>query len=96
MIVVCGCGLLCTPYLIIYVLTGFDARDSSSVQRGFTMAWLVIGQVYGLIFYICGVEQALASDDTCYMMLLTYTVVAIGGFVVVGQMMMAGEVCTVI
>jgi hypothetical protein len=38
---------LITPYAVIAGMTQFEPRHSTSTQRGFTMAWLVVGQVYG-------------------------------------------------
>jgi hypothetical protein len=91
-----GLGALAfvAPYAIIGSLTGFKSRSSTSAQRGWTMAWLVRGEVYGLLF---GILQRLTGGDkiTRYLRysVLLYGAPAIGGFVVVKQMIVADGYC---
>ena len=77
------------PYIIIAALTKFKAQKSTSVQRGFMMSWLVVGQVGG---FICG---AVMFDDqtwrqrcrTFIISTITFGAPSIGGFVVAALMM---------
>lgn len=83
-------------YLIIYLLTHFNGRESTGVPRGFTMAWLVIGQLYGWLFYAVRGSDRMVSKGLLLGLALGVGAGAVGGFVVVGQMMMGDETCTVI
>lgn len=60
------------------------------------MAWLVIGQMVGWVLYSTPVQDRLVSEWFRVSMALAYSIGAVGGFVVVAQMMMSDEVCTVI
>jgi hypothetical protein len=90
------------PYAIIGGLTGFKAGSSTSAQRGWTMSWLVIGQVYGGYIQILRkyAYPDLASDMSGAEMYVVTTLVvlftgvpAIGGYVVVTQMIIADGYC---
>lgn len=101
---------LITPYAVIAVLTRFQARQSTSIQRGFTVAWLVVGQVYGytlanfnLIRNILNhnpphldageVKQGLFFLKLHALVLISIGAPAVGGFVVVGQMLKEAGSC---
>lgn len=95
--IVVGICCIAAPYIIIYLLTGFRAGHSTRSQRGWLMSWLVISQVYGFL----PSASSLKHNNTFTRLLLLYTIsvagiAAIGGFVVVGQMIMNDAFCTVL
>lgn len=81
---------------MIYILTHFNGQQSTELQRGFVMAWLVLGQVYGWLLYSLLGSNGMLIERVRLFVTLIVGAGAVGGFVVVGQMMMADEVCTVI
>ena len=46
------------PYIVIGVLTRFKPQSSTALQRGFMMAWLVVGQVSGFLCYVLMEEKS--------------------------------------
>lgn len=95
-----GVLALVAPYAIIGGLTQFKSADSTKAQRGWTMAWLVVGQVYGLwISFSIRNQLAYVVEPKsvwlgCNIFVLLIGAAAIGGLVVVGQMMTAyGYIC---
>ena len=87
------------PFIVIGVLTHFKKGDSTTAQRVWTMMWLVLGILFGLVSE-AGDWQGVKYDsveETNPQILLASRVIcvglygfpAIGGFVVVGQMMKA-------
>lgn len=96
-------GVCCivAPYIIIQLLTSYQAGHSTGSQRAWLMAWLVISQFYGVSFYLAGIDLMRKSDSTDSKLILMCTIMvtgtaSIGGFVVVGQMMTNDKICTVI
>jgi hypothetical protein len=92
-----------TPYIILKAMTNFDAGDSTPAQRGWTMGWLAVGQLYGLLAALAGFLVWLENPDpnsglpVSGQLLLGATVpsvAAIGGFVVVGQMLVVHGQCS--
>lgn len=95
------------PLAVIDGLTHFKKGDSTTAQRVWTMMWLVFGIFFGPLFevsyYWHGVTEnsererdaldALASE---IIFLGLVGCPAIGGFVVVGQMMKAYGTCTLL
>lgn len=97
------------PFIALYCLTGFKSNQSTQSQRGWTIAWVVCGQVLGafgfVIRKITVKESQPESDNTLgqgetlpskLALAIAYGVPAIGGFVVVAKMMMQDEVCRVL
>jgi hypothetical protein len=72
---------MAAPYAIIGGISGFQDGESTRAQRGWTISWLVFGQVFGGL---------LGPREYFF---LPWGAPAIGGFVVVGQMIMADGVC---
>lgn len=79
-------GLL-LPYVMISVLTGFDPRNSTHYQRLWTMSWLVVGQVVGIVvafamkgIHDCGGRVILLFPSAILV------IPAIGGLVTVAKM----------
>lgn len=104
-----GTFSLFAPYVILQLLTGFEARQSSVSQRIWMMLWLVVGQVYGCL--LC--PLALSADsskkgralfNTIYggagarilLLVILPGSAAIGGYVVVAQTMLQDEVCVIV
>jgi hypothetical protein len=72
---------IATPYAIIGGISGFQEGESTRAQRGWTMSWLVLGQVFG----------GLIGPREYFF--LPWGAPAIGGFVVVAQMIVADGYC---
>jgi len=99
---VCHFGLAAVPIAIIGGLSGFQSASSAIYQRVWTMMWLVFGSVLGPLMrsavtpprsmrmYNSNVSGELSMIPT----LLLYWVPAIGGLVVVGQMITEYGVCS--
>ncbi|MCJ1331009.1 hypothetical protein MMC10_007696 [Thelotrema lepadinum] len=86
------------PLVVVGALTGFEAGSSTPVQRGFTMAWLAVGILVGIIMPdFARTRRRLASQtfDTLLTVVM-YAPVSVGGMVVVGQMLREYGVCTLI
>ena len=90
---------LVAPYAIIGGLTKFQPEQSTKTQRGWTMAWLVVGQLYGafLPLYDESFEQMSQQHEryenfampvwlTKLLFVCSLGIPAIGGFVIVGMM----------
>jgi hypothetical protein len=78
-------------------LTNFDNGESTRSQRVWIMLWLVLSQVLGGILLLrekvgASVEDVLISTFVT----LFFSPASIGGFVVVGQMMIADQVCVIV
>lgn len=91
-----GFCCLALTYVIILLLTGFSAGQSTQSQRAWLMSWLVCSQVHGLLFYVdCrGARSGSGWKRLRYSLMAGST--AVGGFVVVAGMIMQDEVCSVI
>lgn len=87
-------GLL--PFAIIGPLSHFNDGESTKVQRGWTMAWLVVGNIFGHYSYetIETLSNSVASRALSFnfvkiplLKVLLYGAATVGGMVVVGQML---------
>jgi len=91
-----------TPYIILKAMTNFDAGDSTPAQRGWTMGWLAVGQLYGLLTAGAGLVFWMQDPDTGSRLplsghllgLVVPSAAGIGGFVVVGQMLVVHGQCS--
>lgn len=85
------------PPIIILLLTGFDNGQSTESQRAWMIASLAVGEAYGVSFYSLRTTIERTVED-CLVLGLGFIVgtAVIGGFVVIGQMMMHDEVCKVL
>lgn len=63
------------------------------IQRTWLMAWLVIGQVYGLPVHSIRLRTNMSEELQLLACLPVAGFSTIGGFVVVGLMMVQDEVC---
>lgn len=85
------------PYIILAGFTGFAPGASTAMQRGFTMAWLVTGQIFGGWFTFMSLLEFHTTTKDYIMTILFYILVpiipAIGGLVVVGQMLVVNGDC---
>jgi hypothetical protein len=75
------------PYVVVAALTGFDPRNSTYYQRLWTMSWLVVGQVAGIVaafamkgIHDCGGRVILLFPSAILV------IPAIGGLVTVTKM----------
>ena len=77
------------PYIVIGVLTHFKPQSSTALQRGFMMAWLVVGQVSGfLCYYFMEPKSKWHERGRLFaIFVVLFGSPAIGGFVMVGLMM---------
>jgi hypothetical protein len=79
------------PLAIIGGLSGFSTGDSKAYQRVWTMVWLVFGIFFGPAL---NVRISVFNSFTYALIWMAYAVPAIGGYVVVGQMINQYGVCT--
>lgn len=97
------------PYIIIYLLTGFESRESTLSQRIWITLWIAGGQVYGLVLcpLVFGSDRTAAGRilfNTIYggsgarviFLVLLPGAAAIGGYVVVAQTMLTDRVCVIV
>ncbi|TGO45278.1 hypothetical protein BOTNAR_0682g00040 [Botryotinia narcissicola] len=76
------------PYIIIYILTGWQKIQATSIQINFTIHWLCLGQSSGL--FIVEFERHTRRSYWGWILLFVvvcYSWVPIGGLVVVAQEM---------
>lgn len=76
------------PYIIIYILTGWQKRQATSTQSNFTIHWLCLGQTSGLS--IAEFERHTRRSYWGWILLFVvvcYSWAPIGGLVVVAQQM---------
>jgi hypothetical protein len=78
-------------------LTNFDNGESTTSQRVWMMLWLVLSQVSGgILFGRPNVGAGVGDVLISIFVTLFYSPASIGGFVVVGQMMIADQVCVIV
>lgn len=87
----------CFPFIVIGSLSGFKNGESSTAQRAWTLTWLVVGVVIGLLSYEVTNDlfNPLGSQSLSvykirlfgFLVFLTYGAPTIGGMIVVGQML---------
>lgn len=80
-----------TPLIIVGALSKFYSGQSTSAQRGWVMAWLVASMACGPLTFITSVMYKWAPRGfrvglIAGVLLALFVVPAIGGFVVVGEM----------
>jgi hypothetical protein len=93
--------VIAAPYLIIYGLTHYHhGPESTPVQRDFIEAWLVIGQVTGLIvaFYLWLSENiSLRHRYIGFIVLVTIAgTPSIGGFIMAGLEITHSQLCIIL
>lgn len=90
------------PYIILQILTKFDAGQSTVSQRSWIMCWFVLGQLGSMMLSFVLEHrkfQRFAGKSPIPAFLLTAVVTALlsvstmGGFVVVAQMMLEDTTC---
>lgn len=85
------------PVIIILLLTGFKEGQSTESQRAWMMTSLAVGESYGISFYSLRTRVVKTVEDCLVLVLgLIVGTAVIGGFVVVAQMMLQDEVCTIL
>jgi hypothetical protein len=84
--------LALVPIAIVGGLSGFRAGNSTALQRGFTMTWLVSGIFAG---FLVGLWSVYAEDSVAIMYLSFVSwAPALGGMVVVGKMLREYGTCS--
>jgi hypothetical protein len=94
-----GVIVLATPYVIIGCLTHFDPRNSTALERGFTMSWLVVGQIAGawLAWTIKFDEQDVGARICIFLTFgILFGAPTIGGMVFVAKMYKEFGACVAI
>jgi hypothetical protein len=99
---------LLVPLIIISALTKFHTGNSTKAQRIWTMTWLSVGTMFGAPLSILSLLMNVKPDKEANMkwdrggilrifasvcLILFYVAPAIGGFVVVGQMLRSYGTC---
>ena len=76
------------PYIIIAALTGFNPGNSTDSQRLWTISWLVVGQIAGILmaFVMTSIHDC-AGRASIVLPGIAFVLPAIGGFVTVAKMM---------
>jgi hypothetical protein len=90
------------PYAIMKALTNFDNGQSTRSQRAWIMVWITFTQVLGPFgfgaynYYSRVSSNPVRAPLATIFLTLVYSVGSIGGFVVVGKMMLDDLVCVTI
>ena len=95
----CFTILAVVPYVFIFLLTGFRNGNSTTAERGWMMSWLAASQVS--IFF----SFQFTTEDNYFMaspwaagfvfiIILIMSTPAIGGFVMVGKMLLEFDACS--
>jgi len=97
---------LVLPHLLIVFLTGFKKRESTAVERGFMMSWLVMSQVCGEYsikiisthptFFIAFPQMSRRAVLLLFLVVPVLLASPIGGFVVVAKMLREFGSCSLI
>jgi len=85
------------PLVIVGGLSRFQAQNSTSLQRGFTMSWLVLGIIVG--GFLPPVNNDMVTGGGIKNRIANYfiySVPAVGGMVIVGQMIRNYGICTLL
>lgn len=91
---------LAGPYIIVQLLTGFKKAESTTSQRAWVMIWMVFSQLMSLTppFLPGDLDKRRVDPVRRHFQMLFGAVIfssaAVGGFVVVIQMMRNDQVCT--
>jgi hypothetical protein len=90
--------VLFSPLIIIGALTGFTKGSSSAAQRVWTMSWLVFGMSTPIFIELWIKPRYGRHEQVMYFFMLFFLILwsapAIGGFVVIGEMISIYGVCT--
>jgi hypothetical protein len=90
-----GFVLSAIPYAVVGALTHFHAGNSTKAQKVLTMGWLALGSVWAGLFPRKLNQSILSSRRTWEIIIIVFFCgFAIGGFVVVGQMLKDYGSCT--
>ncbi|CVL11586.1 uncharacterized protein FPRN_13987 [Fusarium proliferatum] len=97
------------PLAVTGSISGFQNGNSTALERGFTMSWLVMGLFHGLLMslHVIRVTNAKNIEDVTFgrfiidsfltpWLLFEFGVPAIGGMVMVGKMIKNFGICTLI
>lgn len=85
------------PYLIIWLLSGWKANQSTSSQTSLILNWLICGLVHG--YFVGNVERLTGKTSALkglLYMFLCYGSYALGGFVIVAEEMVESGDCKAI
>ena len=90
------CSVSLIPYAINAGLTRFDKGQSTHAQRVWTMTWLTFGVVHAIGIGSNNVTEKLGPNVMDVILSLVFCAPAVGGFVVVGQMLTEYGHCTLL
>lgn len=94
--------LLLAPYIIIYVLTGYNQGDSTLTQRTWLMCSLVLGQLFTLVaqrlvypiqWFFADLHCSLDDNLVYAVISIVLSAPTVGAFVQVAYMIFQGDVC---
>lgn len=96
-------GIIISPYLIIYGLTGYNPQQSSFYERFWLTAWLVFGQLAVTVRIISAFVNRFMGDGLrvelkwgIFISIVcgaVWTIPAFCGFFVVGKMILKSSIC---
>jgi len=78
------------PLAIVGGLSGFRVQQSTAMERGFTISWLVVSIAFGPFARLLQRRSSLYP----YLSVLIFGAPTIGGMVVVGRMIGEFGICT--
>jgi len=89
---------MAAPYVVMKALTNFDNGESTRSQRVWIILWLVLSQVSGVFILVLQKVGDRGGADEVINLLATLFLspASIGGFVVVGKMMLGDQVCVIV
>ena len=96
--VVLAISAFLAPYVVAFILTRFENQQSTLLQRGWIIFWLVAGQIYGvpgmLIRPYLSFRRRVGSGSNL-LLLGVCAVPGIGAWVFVAKMIMEGGICKI-
>lgn len=81
------------PYLVVGILTKFRRGESTPFKRRYMIAWVVYGQLYGLVLHTKPALMHSLQLVTVLAFTLVATFIGLFGFYHVGAMMVGDDIC---
>ena len=90
-------GAYLAPYVVSFILTRFEKQQSTVSQRGWILAWLLMGEVYGILGLFMRPKLNFRHWSGAYLLwcLGANLVPGIGVWVIVAKMILEGGICKI-